>query len=1348
MVPEGDDQRLLLVQQKAEEWARKLIDLSPRNTLLHFKNTKTATLDLTQTEPEALRGLLDGRPTRLEALFKETAAHKEACLRARNLRRRIAAFDEEQGIDVGKLAFGLVLTAPPKVKGTASVPALRAPLLLRSVSIEPRTIAQNDFVLQLGDDTEVNPVLLHGLDQKYGLDLDIDTFSAMAETALADAATPDEQVKRVFGELVDIAARQEMSMSLEDTATIGLFSYEKLPMVNDLRAATELLAGHDLIASLAGYQPATLSVQADLLDFSPPEPDAIEPADEFLVQDADSSQQRAIVTALAGHHVLIEGPPGTGKSQTIANIIAGAAAQGKRVLFVAEKRAAIEAVTDRLAKAGLDGLVFDLHQQKVDKKQVAKQLQQSLETAGRQLPVNVDELHRRLVQRRRTVRGYSTELHLLRAPWGVSAFDLQNELLALAAFETRHRFRGSMLRALDEETVRGLEQALREFVELGGSRVLLQESPWWRASIRDEHDIEKVLVQLDELTGRTLREGQNGMHALLRQTGLPVPRDLAGWQQVLELLDGVHQSVQGFGQDVFGTQLDEWCCATAGRSDRKRYPMQLSWSRRRAVVKQIKAASTDGLTKKPALHAKLREVAAQRERWRQLGGMQVQPAEILGLRRTMNTFHTLRNQLTAVAMCAQLQNVETQPTEQVDRTLNELSADRVTLFRMPKITSLLDNFQRLGLSDLLNEAARRGADGEQAWLLFRNAWLNSLLDEFKLRVPALREFVGEQQTRLVGEFQDADVEHRERSADRVRWMVAKRLRQARDDYPDETKTLRDQASKKSRHMPIRRLVEKTSNVLLALRPCWAMSPLVVSKTLPAEQLFDLVIFDEASQIEPHDAITSIVRGRRLVVAGDDKQLPPTNFFASMLDGLDDNEDDDENQSLTDYESILMAVRPVLPESAQTMLKWHYRSRDERLIAFSNREIYGDQLVTFPGAFRETPVTLEVVDGVASPGQDGSAPDEIRRVVELVLEHAEQRPQESLGVITMGQKHLDRVDSALRRAIQERPDLQDFFTEKCEPGRRFFVKNLERVQGDERDAIILTVGVAKRANGAVARTGFGPLNSKSGQRRLNVAVTRAKRRMTVVSSFGYQDLAPSEEVTGTELLRRYLEFAHHGGQIENVGRLGFEELNGFESDVSRALADRGIPVHPQWGFAEYRIDFALAHPGQPGRMVLAVEADGDTYHRSYSTRDRDRLRQSHLENLGWRFHRVWSSAWFADREGETDRIVKAWERAVVDADREPEPEVPHNSFVSPLPEVTVTRGPRPNVPPGLRIQDYSDGQLIGLCRWLMTDKLQLDREERLEQARNELGFKRRGSRIVERLTRAVEIAQHQIDQEGY
>jgi very-short-patch-repair endonuclease len=434
-------------------------------------------------------------------------------------------------------------------------------------------------------------------------------------------------------------------------------------------------------------------------------------------------------------------------------------------------------------------------------------------------------------------------------------------------------------------------------------------------------------------------------------------------------------------------------------------------------------------------------------------------------------------------------------------------------------------------------------------------------------------------------------------------------------------------------------------VLFALKPCWAMSPLMVSQVLPATRLFDVVIFDEASQIIPADAIPSIMRGHQIVVAGDDRQLPPTNFFRQVGDEGDDAGEDDESLVSfgAGFESVLDALRPLLPTWP---LAWHYRSRDERLVAFSNSRIYGGALTTFPGVFRDDCLRHVVVAQGPEPGQEVSVTAEVEKVVELILGHARTRPRESLGVIALGIRHAERIDAALRHALASHPDLEGFFAEDtAEP---FFVKNLERVQGDERDAIILSIGYGKHPDGRM-RYQWGPLLRDGGERRLNVAATRAKHRLTLVSSFSSHDVDP-DRVTkaGARLLADYLEYAGSGGTA--MGASGGAELNPFEADVRDRLAACGITVVPQYGVGGYRVDFAATHPEDAGRMVLAIEADGASYRESGSVRDRDRLRGEHLQRLGWRFHRLWSTNWFQDPQAEVAKVRDAYERAVSATDR--------------------------------------------------------------------------------------------------
>ena len=332
------------------------------------------------------------------------------------------------------------------------------------------------------------------------------------------------------------------------------------------------------------------------------------------------------------------------------------------------------------------------------------------------------------------------------------------------------------------------------------------------------------------------------------------------------------------------------------------------------------------------------------------------------------------------------------------------------------------------------------------------------------------------------------------------------------------------------------LLDQASDVLFAAKPCWATSPLMVSQVLPASRLFDVVIFDEASQVTPADAVPSIMRAHQVIVAGDDRQLPPTNFFRQVGDGEPEDDDDpgvaDEDALVSfgsGFESILDTLRPLLPTWPLT---WHYRSRDERLVAFSNARIYGGALTTFPGVIRDDCLRHVVVaqdaGGGPEAGQEASVAGEAAVVVDLVLDHARRRPAASLGVIALGIRHAERIDEMLRLALADHPGLEEFFAaDRPEP---FFVKNLERVQGNERDSIILSIGYGKHRDGRM-RYQWGPLLRDGGERRLNVAATRAKHRLTVVSSFSSHDVDP-DRVTkaGARMLADYLEYASSGGSV--------------------------------------------------------------------------------------------------------------------------------------------------------------------------------------------------------------------------
>ncbi|MBM4076769.1 MAG: DUF559 domain-containing protein, partial [Planctomycetes bacterium] len=324
------------------------------------------------------------------------------------------------------------------------------------------------------------------------------------------------------------------------------------------------------------------------------------------------------------------------------------------------------------------------------------------------------------------------------------------------------------------------------------------------------------------------------------------------------------------------------------------------------------------------------------------------------------------------------------------------------------------------------------------------------------------------------------------------------------------------------------------------------------------------------------------------------------------------------------------------------LRWHYRSRDERLIGFSNDRIY-KSLITFPHSDALPPISHVLVDQFPENVTTRATNEaEVRRVLGLVKSHARSNPQESLGVIALGKPHADAIIDAIERERDADPELAAFVdSTESEP---FFVKNLERVQGDERDSIILSIGYGRRDDGSLNYT-FGPVNGEDGYRRLNVATTRAKVRMTVVSTFKGEEMAESRCQGGTLFLRDYLVYARSGGLILGRTENSVQPLNPFEKSIQRALEAEGLELVPQHGVGRFRIDFAVRHPSDPGKFVLAVECDGASYHSFPTARDRDRLRQQILESRGWRFHRIWSTDWFRDPENEVQRVLESYHAAI-------------------------------------------------------------------------------------------------------
>ena len=520
-------------------------------------------------------------------------------------------------------------------------------------------------------------------------------------------------------------------------------------------------------------------------------------------------------------------------------------------------------------------------------------------------------------------------------------------------------------------------------------------------------------------------------------------------------------------------------------------------------------------------------------------------------------------------------------------------------------------------------------------------WINNLYNED----PKLGRFRRENHEQIIADFKQLDQDLIHLSSSMVIEAANSRkpqdiLIQAADT---EASILSKEAAKKRRLMPIRTLMQKIPHLLVKLKPCLLMSPITVSQFLPPEMKFDLVLFDEASQLVPEDAIGAIYRGKTLVVAGDNKQLPPTSFFQkNLIDDVDWDEltaDDD----IEVFDSILDECLGIgLPVKT---LRWHYRSKHESLIAFSNHRFYDDALVTFPAAKAETDSLgvklVHVPDGVYDRGGKRDNLKEAEKVADLVFEHFKNYPKKTLGVVTFSVAQMDAVEEAIDNRLEKQPEFEQFFKEDRLEG--FFVKNLENVQGDERDVIFFSVGYGHDQNGQMAMN-FGPLNKLGGERRLNVAVTRAREKVVLITSIKASDIDADSQALGVQTLRYYLDYAEHGPDTAKPKTKDGEFDSAIDEDVAAEIKKLGYEIVPQVGCSGYRIDIGVVDPVNPGCYLLGVECDGTTYKSSSSARDRDRLREQVLRQLGWRIHRVWSPAWVSRRDSEIRRLKEALEQA--------------------------------------------------------------------------------------------------------
>jgi very-short-patch-repair endonuclease len=1337
-------ERRAVVERARQHWVSRLIDLSRRNRLLYFQPLRVRTVELDAGQLARALPLLAGQPVPVGRIFRQSElVHRDedaelftelhemdeldvadlgVARRLREIQKRGDEDFEERGLETVHLAYGMAGWRPADVGGPPEAAVLLLPLAVSG--------SASGLSLQPRGDLDVNLALTHVLEQQFGCE----GLGERLEQLLAesDELEPAARAERIFEELQE-AARTVPGFVLTPRAVIANFAFQKLAMVEDLERWQEHMAGHDMVSAIAGDEDSRVALSRQRVEVDPRRLDLRAPDQEFLVLDADSSQLRAIAATLQGQSGVIIGPPGTGKSQTIANLVAELVAGGQRVLFLAEKRAALDVVKNRLEERRLGDLVLDIHGA-LSRKEIMRQFAAALQAVSEVMAPNAEDLHRAFARQRDRLNEYEERLHRPRVPSGWSAYQLLGHLQTVEASGARSgvRWRGTQLEAMTRGVLGRVEGLLERAAAEPPLFLRSSDSPWTDADLADAGAVREAVDLADRLHRVLWPE-------LLRQTADCVaalsvrpPERLDGYRPLQSALEEANHLAELYGPEIFDQDLEKLAADLRPAES----PLAAAWaaltsSNYRAARRTLRSLRRAGV-RTPTLAAEATAALELRAAWAELAeaGRPITYAHAGSLRESWEA---------AVEALEQLQRyVATPPSSatlpELASLLSRLAADTQAPPQIPSLRAYEREIAELGARAYVEEL-KAVRPGVASWVPnLHHAWVASCVDQLLLEEPELAVFNGREHDKVVQEFKALDRRLLDVSIERVRRAYGERAIETANAHRDQWLLLRRQAGLRSRHLPFRELMRRAPDAVTAVKPCWMASPLAVSQILgDNRQHFDVVVFDEASQVLPEDAIAAILRGRSLVVAGDPHQLPPTQFFAA---DRGEEQGAGEAEDTEGFESILDVLGSFLP---RWQLDWHYRSRDERLIAFSNEYVYDRRLVTFPSSSWQTPVVrhLQVEQDRPGGAEEESSSAEVRRVADLVAEHARTRPQASLGVITMGIKHADRIESELARRRDQDPQLEEFMD--AGSPERFFVKNLERVQGDERDEIVLSIGYGKDAGGRLPYR-FGPLLTEGGHRRLNVAVTRARQRITVVSSFGHLDMDPARSSRwGVELLRLYLQYAASGGRLFSQEGLPAAEQDDLQQQLQEALEAAGLQVTPRFGASRYRIDLAVRHPGGGGRCLLAIETDGAGYHSAATARDRDRLRQEHLEARGWRFLRVWSPDWFSRRDQELERILHAYQEelaAVQEPDAVPPaaaaPEPGHGGAAAPM-----RAGTRPRVARSQPIDDYREAELRRLLAWIRSDgRLRTD-DELLEAMMDELGLDRHGRRIDARLLALIQ-----------
>lgn len=1381
-----------LVRIAVERWRDALVRMAGGSPLRDVDLLDEAVLDLTGAHPSGIAQLYTGRATRLSNIFRDPAALPSARRRVRLVLERAREQSERYGLAPMYLVIGVAnwqetrpsaaeyedLGALMRVTDGVSAPAptpaeeppvaVHAPVLLRPISIRSRGKDESDFELTLEPTIEINPIVARALRARGAL---LDPDSLAQSTFDNTGFVPGIALDRI-----DALGRAVFEQfSLTDRNLIGTFVHPGQSLVDDLDELVGL-EHHELVAALAGHAPSLAELSVDLPDYDGSD---IEPNLERGVGDFDPSARRVLESLATGGHLFVDAPLGTDTTGLIAAVVAEAAAIGRSVLYVPGHRRSAAALKNRLGELGVDEIVLDVPSDQTWRSKVCQRLLGAMTHDAEPVDVaRISKVRRELTMVRHELARTMNSLHEPRPDWGVSAYEALQALVRLTSIpdgpRTRVRLNPVESKRLGAQQRADIAHQIVTLGQMGGLDPEATHSRWFGATLPDPDDATTAMERVERLLDDTLVSVGSDIADLTDALQVSAPVSLAQWRDQLSMLSDLRGIMNTFQLVAFERSAEELIAATATKQWRADRGITMSSRERRRLVKHAKDLLRPGAHVED-LHSALITLETQRKRWHESypdGGWPRLPRGLTQceahLRAAVTDVTALEDVLATTADGAGLMDLE---FGALAERLDALRVPVETLHKVQEHSAMLHMLDRAGVKDLVEDLGARSVPLELVPDELELAWWSTAFNAIIAEDPYLSQVDGARIETLAARFRALDTEHLRLLVQPIKAAAANNIHRALTEYGDQADELFAELIDE-RLTSVRSALETYGDVVRSLRPVIIATPTLVPQLTPPNRTVDLVVLDAAQHLSLETVISALARGRQILVVGDPRCASGTAIGA--------------------LSEVLTSVS----------LQGDWMPRDPNLTQFLIDHGYSSVLRTVPLPQSEKLVSLSVVDGRGmhdgSSGLVESTQAEVDLAVELAIDQAVSRPDESLLVVASTPLHAQQVRAAILAQVRRHPALATYFDpRRTEP---VIITDLAGASGVSRDAVIYTVGFGRTPHGRVLHR-FGPISEPGGEALLLSMLGVVRRRLSIVAAFTHEDLDRSRlKAPGAELLADLLQFAHEYVSSDDKVQVASQEgqPNQLVIDLAARLWNSGLIVETGYGLeGGDRIPLAVGHPDFPGEFLIAVLTDDDDYVAEPSVRVRDRQRAAHLERLGWTVMQVWSVSLFLDPERQANRIRQAilsiaqrraesvapvtgalptllderssqWVVDVLAADggdlgttptavmtqtgtlpvvderaTQPELELPQYARdTSEQPAAATDSGPAtsgilaPNIRPGLAVTAYTDDELDDLVRWVALDGQERTMEQWLVVLRNELAISKRSVRVDAVLSAAV------------